>query len=96
MAKDMRSRAEVVKAMETLVRCINYEDIIDSWLMVGVADGDIREDTTLEEIAEMGYVDDAEFKDLMTLFLRLMDRASRNGGLYCDRITSGEKKITWE
>ena len=88
-------RAEVVKAMDTLVSCINFEEIIESWLMCGVADGDIGKDTTLEDIVGLGYTDDATFKDLMTLFLKLMDRASRNGGLFCDRITSGKKKIEW-
>ena len=92
---NMNRRAEVVKAMDTLVRCINYEDYIDSWLMCGVADGDITENTTLEDIIDYGYCEDGNFKDLMTLFLKLMNRAG-NGGLFCDGVVSGEKKITWE
>ena len=88
-------RAEVVKAMDTIVSCINNEDFIDSWLMSGVADGDIKRDTTLEEIEEMGYCEASTFKDLMTLFLKLMYRAGGNGGLYCDGIVSGERHIEW-
>lgn len=96
MEQNNNRRAEVVRAMDTLIRCINNEDYIDSWLMVGVADGDIRKDTTNEEIAEMGYCDDNTFKDLMTLFLKSMNRASKNGGLYCNGIVSAEQKTVWE
>lgn len=88
------TRADVVRAMETMVRTINDETIIDSWLMVGVADGDITSETTNEEIEEMGYTDDTTFMELMTLFLKLMHRAG-NDGLYFDSIVSGSKSITW-
>lgn len=96
MERNNDRRAEVVRAMDTLIGCINNENYIDSWLMVGVADGDIRKDTTNEEIAEMGYCDDDTFKDLMTLFLKSMDKAGRNGGLYCNGIVSAEKQVVWE
>ena len=36
--------------METLARCINDEDIFDSWLMLGVADGDINGSEDDEDI----------------------------------------------
>jgi len=88
-------RAEVVKAMETMCRCINNEDIFYRWLMGGVADGDINSETTLEEITEMGYCNDDSFKDLMTLFLKLMYKAGGNGGLWTDGITSGQREIEW-
>lgn len=96
MEKHMMERAEVVKAMETMARCINAENIFYSWLSVGVADGDIKQDTTLQDIIDYGYCEDAEFKDLMTLFLKLMYRASKDGGLYTDGIVSGGMKIVWE
>ena len=96
MEQNNNARAEVVRAMDTLIRCINNENYIDSWLSCGVADGDIRKDTTNEEIAEMGYCDDKTFKDLMTLFLKSMSKASRNGGLYCNGIVSAEQKTVWE
>ena len=88
-------RANVVKSMETIVRCINDEDIMDSWLMVGVADADISSETTLEDIVEMGYCEDETFKDVMTLFLKLMNKAGISGGLYEDGIVSGTKHIEW-
>lgn len=88
------TRADVVRAMEIMVSTINDESIIDSWLMVGVADGDITADTTNEEIEEMGYTEDTTFTELLTLFLKLMNRAG-NDGLYFDKILSGSKSITW-
>lgn len=95
MSKNLMARAEVVKAMDTMVGCINDEGIIESWLVGGVADGDITEDTTLEDIIEMGYCDgDETFRDLLTLFLRLMNRASKDG-LYSDGVVSYTKHIEW-
>ena len=90
----MKTRAQVVKAMDMMVSCINDENIIDSWLSVGVAEGDIKADTTDEEIEQMGYTDDKTFGELMTLFLKLMRRAG-NDGLYCDKILSGTCSVTW-
>lgn len=96
------SRAKVVRAMDIMIRAmdimistINFEDIIDTWLALGVADGDITSDTTDEEIDELGYTSDKTFSELMTLFLKLMSRAGNNGGLFCDGIVSGHKEITW-
>ena len=50
------TRADVVRAMEIMVSTINDETIIDSWLMVGVADGDITAETTNEEIEPCPFV----------------------------------------
>ena len=91
--KDLRRRQAVVKAMDIMVRTINDESIMDSWLMCGVADGDIKIDTPIEEVEEY-YCTDAELGDLMTRFLKLMDRASKNG-LYVDGVLSGCKEIKY-
>lgn len=87
-------RADIVRAMDNMVYTINDEDIVESWLMVGVADGDIKTDTTNEEIEQMGYTDDKTFEELLTLFLKLMYRAG-NDGLYFDGIISGTRWIKW-
>jgi len=87
-----QERADVVRSMEILARCVNDEEVFMSWLMCGVADGDIDEDTTNEEIIEMGYTDDVTFKGLMTVFLRMMKNAWVSGGLYTDGVVSKSKE----
>ena len=86
MAREInhRERAELVKAMETVARCINDECILESWLMCGVADGDITRNTTLDEIIELGYTESDTLVDLMDCFLRCMKRANASGGIWCD------------
>jgi hypothetical protein len=90
---NLTERQAVVKAMDIMVRTINDECIMDSWLMCGVADGDINIDTPINEVDEY-YCTDAELGDLMTRFLKLMGKASANG-LYVDGVVSGSKSIEW-
>lgn len=83
--KKMLKRAKMVRSMETIARCVNDEEIfIGLWLTLGVADEDIKEDTTDEEIVEMGYCEDGTFGDLMNVFLEMMSMAYKDGGLYWD------------
>lgn len=84
-------RIKVVKAMETLARCINDERVFSIWLSLGVADGDINENTPDEEL-EFYVEDDIQFADLMNTFLKCMNNAYKNGGLYVDKIVSKEEK----
>lgn len=79
-------RKQAVLSMETMVRSINDEYIIDRWLSLGVADGDIQS-FDAEQVDDC-YIEDKTFKELMTLFLDLMQMAKKDGGLYIDRITS--------
>lgn len=83
-----KTRVNMVRAMETIARCTNDEYAFNLWLSLGVADGDIDETTTDEELGD--YCDDKTFAELMDTFLKLMARAKKSGGLYCDGITSGE------
>lgn len=85
-----KTRVNMVRAMETIARCTNDESAFNLWLSMGVADGDIDEDTTDEELEY--YCDDVTFAELMDTFLKLMARAKKSGGLYCDGITSEEAK----
>lgn len=80
-------RAKMVRSMEYLVRSINNEDIMYSWLLCGVADGDINGQETDEDIVDY-YEDDETFAELMDLFLKLMSKAHKDGGLYCDGVVS--------
>ena len=84
MTKD--ERIKIVRAMETIARCVNDETVFEGWLMCGVADGDIDETTTDDELEF--YIEDSEFGELMGTFLRLMHKAYRSGGLYADGVSS--------
>lgn len=88
------TRADIVRAMDNIVYTINDEDVMESWLYAGVANGDIKADTTNEEIEQIGYTDDKTFEELLTLFLKLMYRAGKDG-LFFDGILSGTREIKW-
>lgn len=87
-------RLQLVKCMEYIVRNLNDESIFDSWLYAGVADGDIPYGHVAIEPGDEEdldyYIEDDNFSDLISLFLRLMTRARKSGGLYCGGIAAGE------
>ena len=83
---NLSRRAKVVRAMETIARCVNDEEVFYRWLLCGVADGDIDDDTTDEDLEY--YCEDKTFADLMERFLNLMTAAKKSGGLYEDKIVS--------
>jgi len=86
--RNMQERVDMVRAMETVCRNINDEDIFMHWLTCGVADGDITKDTTDEEIATEYCKEDGQFAEIMDCFLECMEMANRSGGLYCGRVVS--------
>ena len=91
MNSEMNSakRAKMIMAMEYIVRQCNREDLIDPWLMCGVADGDIKfGETDYTKIDPSYYEDDDDFSEIMALFLRIMTRANESGGLYCNYVVS--------
>ena len=85
-------RVKMVKAMEYIARNLNDEEIFESWLSVGVADGDIEYgdlDVKPDDLENLEYyTEDDNLKDLMALFLRMMKQANESGGLYCDGVVS--------
>jgi hypothetical protein len=81
-------RIELVKAMEMLARAVNDERNILTWFTIGVADGDITENSVADDIEY--YTDDETFAELMDTFLYVMENARRSGGLYFDGILSKE------
>lgn len=83
---NVKRRCEIVRAMELLARAVNDEDVFEAWLIEGVADGDIDETTADEELEY--YTEDEAFADLMDLFLHIMSKAKKSGGLYADGIVS--------
>lgn len=87
-------RKTMVACMEYIVRNLNDEDIFMPWLMSGVADGDLSYHelannlTSEKDMVDDYYIEDDNFSDLMSLFLRLMARANKSGGLYCNGVVS--------
>lgn len=88
----MEQRAKMILAMEYIARQVNDEDaFVDLWLQLGVADGDIKYGSfDISEVDEY-YLEDDNFKYIMTLFLKLMNSAWNDGGLYCGGIVSKDK-----
>ena len=73
--------------MDWLVRSLNDERFYSTWLSIGVADGDIDDDTPDDEL-DIYTDDDESFADLMDTFLALMSSAYKSGGLYVDGVVS--------
>lgn len=89
---DNIKRVKLIKAMEFVARQVNDEEVLEGWLINGVADGDIEygDLSVRDEDKEFldYYIKDEEFAEMMALFLQLMSRAKKSGGLYCDNIVS--------
>lgn len=83
-------RANMVKAMELIARSINDEEYVMWWLEEGVADGDLTPPPHTEDWDnDLGcYIEDDNFSELMGLFLKLMHKAYKDGGIYCDDVLS--------
>lgn len=84
-------RVKMVKAMEFIARQLNDENILYTWLTLGVADGDVNYGDLTETDdgdLEMYFDEDDDFADLMDAFLHCMQRAAKSDGLYCDDVCS--------
>lgn len=86
--RDLLERKKAVLAMEYLAKQVNDEEVFESWLTLGVADGDINYGSF--DVCEVDdyYVEDENFKELMSVFLRLMKNAWKSGGLFCGKVVS--------
>ena len=84
-------RAKMVVCMEYIARQINNEDVLDTWLMCGVADEDIEYGNFDISKIDDYYIDDTNFKNLMSTFLICMENAFKDGGLYCGGVVSRDK-----
>ena len=89
------ARKSLVLSMDRIIRSINCEIYIEQWLMSGVADGELDNNSTIDDVDDF-YIQDDEFKILMDVFSKLVDKAIRNGGFYCDGIISKQKVTKWE
>lgn len=63
-------RAKMVRAMDFICNNLTNPEHTRVWLIWGVADGDIQENTPDEELEY--YCDDRHFPDLMALYMRIM------------------------
>ena len=90
----LTERVKMVKAMEFIARQVNDENVFMSWLSVGVADGDIDygDMNPVDEDVEWYAEEDERFADLMDVFLRIMSRAYKSDGLYCDNVVSKKEE----
>ena len=79
-------RKKTVLAMELLVRQVNNENLLEPWWMCGVPDGEIQkfEENEVDET----LIKKENYAELMGLFLKIMSKANKNGGLYSDNILS--------
>ena len=85
--RSLHIRARVIRAMDEIARCVNDEELlVGYWFALGVADGDITQETTDEDLE--GYCEDETFEELMDTFQKLMEMAKKDGGLYCDGIAA--------
>ena len=86
---DMMERAKMVLAMEYIARQVNDEEVMEEWLMYGVADGDVSYGDLSRIETVWDYIEDDEsFAELMGTFLSVMSGAKKSGGLYCGNAVS--------
>lgn len=76
MSKTELQRRKNVYAMEMIMRHLNDECQLDRWLMCGVADGDIDEDTNLLDSIFDWYVEEENYNELAHLFLNILGDAT--------------------
>lgn len=83
---NIHHRCTVIRAMEIIVQAVNNTKLITQWRVEAIADGDIRPDTTDDDMEY--YLDDDTFAAIMDTFLQVMSNAQADGGLYVDGIES--------
>lgn len=74
-------RVKVLRAMDTIARTINNEDIFESWLVYGVPDEEIQPDTKDDELMWL-VEDDEDWQEMLDTFSRVMYLAYKDGGLW--------------
>ena len=89
--KNRNERRVSVLAMEYLARQINNEDVLDRWLMGGVADGDIPANSMNVNDVDDYYIEPENYAELVGCFLRCMKAAYADGSLYCGAVVGQEK-----
>ena len=70
-----------IRAMDTIVRCLNDEELFMVWLMSGVADGDCEYYDDMGLYEEYYEDNEEDFKEMVVLFRNLI-KESEEDGLY--------------
>ena len=72
--REIRSRAEVLYCLDVLIRHLADEDVMDTWLAVGIPDGTLEKRPTDEQVKPfIDYADSVgEFEDVVMTALRLI------------------------
>lgn len=88
-----KEQAKMIIEMDNIARCINDENILESWLMGGVPDGDIpyKDTISMEDIDEVAEMyDEYDLKVFMGCFLRCMKSAGKDG-LYVNGVVADNR-----
>ena len=88
-----KKQAKMIIEMDNIARCVNDENILESWLMGGVPDGDIphKDTISMEDLDEViETYDEYDFKLFIGCFLRCMKSAGKDG-LYVDGVVADNK-----
>lgn len=81
-ADRLKERKRLVAAMEYIIRFVNNEDFIHSWLIGGVPDGDIPFGEFDPDIVPDYLGEKVTVEEFAKLFLKIMANAEDDGGLY--------------
>ena len=88
-----KAQAKMIIEMDNIARCVNAENILYSWLIGGVPDGDIpyKDTISLEDLGEVAKMyDEYDFKLFVGCFLRCMKSAGKDG-LYVDGVVADNR-----
>ena len=88
-----KAQAKMIIEMDNIARCVNDENILYSWLMGGVPDGDIpyKDTISLEDLGEVAKMyDEYDFKLFVGCFLHCMKSAGKDG-LYVDGVVAANR-----
>ena len=72
--REIRSRAEVLYCLDVLIRHLADEDVMDTWLAVGIPDGTLEKWPIDEQVKPFLYYaeDTGEFEDKVLSALRII------------------------
>ena len=72
--REIRSRAEVLYCLDMLIRHLADEDVMDTWLAVGIPDGTLEKWPTDEQVEPfLDYAENVgEFEDMGMSALRII------------------------